>query len=236
MEIEWVLCKSNIHLPIEMQKRPQKLLAAALLLAASAQAYSSVLPVIDINNPPGNPAVRVGLPFTHYQQSYAASHAGLLSGFGLYGSAADSMNSTYYAVVSIKVGGSQGWQTGGWMATFDYRLDGKLADLSTFKLQVNEGDSIFFDVGPYPGLPGGSVPITQVSLGKLYSKHNNEMFPFLHENRSLAFTTWMVPSPIVPDEPPPHSVAAPGAGALMLLGLAVLGLARNYSRQRALAM
>lgn len=222
--MNWLLCNSDVYLLIYMRKVTQRL-TAAFLLAVSTQASPSTLPVIDVNNPSGYPGSGVGLPGNHFQQSYSANHTGLLSGFGLYVGAPDGTH--LYSTVSIKVGASDGWQTGGWNAMFAYRLDGKQVDLTPFNLHVKAGDNIIFDVGPYFSEPAGSVWMTRVGLGQLYSKSNNSIYPFLHEDRSLAFTTWMIPDAVVPDEPTPsEDLPAPGAGVLMLLGLAMLGLAR----------
>lgn len=207
-----------------MQKVSQRL-AAALLLAASVEASAGVMPVVEVNNPVSWPGAGVALTRDHYQQSFSVSQDGLLSGFGIFGGSDTSASAT----VSIKVGKAGGWQAGGWTAVIFPRLDGSLVDLTSFKLHVNAGDSVIFDVGQ----SSASVWMTRVGLGTLYSKNNNSDFPFLHVDRSLAFTTWMVPDVVTPVDPaPPTGVPAPGAGVLSLLGLAMLALARRLSASR----
>lgn len=196
-------------------------LAAAVLLATSVQASAGVLPVIEVNNPVSWPGAGAALTRDHYQQSFSVSQKGLLSGFGIFGGSDTNLSAT----VSIKVGTADGWQTGGWTAVIFPRLDGSLVDLTSFNLQVNAGDSVIFDVGQSTA----SVWMTRVGLGTLYSKNNNSDFPFHHVDRSLAFTTWMVPDIVTPIDPaPPAKVPAPGAGILTLLGLAMLAVARRF--------
>jgi hypothetical protein len=160
----------------------------------------------------------------HYQQNFTANHTGLMSGFGVFAGIGETFRT---ARVLIKVGGGDSWQTDGWSAVINPRLDGTPVDLTPFNLRANAGDNIVFDIG----LSYGNAWMVVHGLGPLYTKNNNSDSPSLRStDRSLAFTTWMIPDAVVPDEStPPKALPAPGAGVLMLLGLAMLGLARGLS-------
>ncbi len=196
--------------------------AAALLVAACTQSSAGVLPVVDVNNPVSWPGAAVDVSHSHYQQHFAATQSGLLSGFGIFTAPGYTWQTTS---VKIKVGGGDRWQTDGWAAQITSRLDGTLVDLTGFNLHVNAGDDIVFDVGG-----GGSAFMVQHGMGPLYEKNNFSDFPLRQTDRSLAFTTWMIPDPVAPE--PTTDVAAPGAGILTLLGLAMLALARRLSAGR----
>lgn len=202
-----------------------KQLLAGLLLTASAQAFANVMPVIEVYNPVTLPGASVDVTHSHYQQHFFASRSGILSAFGMF----TVPEFTWLTnTVRIKIGGGDSWQTDGWTALINPRLDGTLVDLTPFNLHVNAGDKVIFDVGG-----GGTAFMVRHGLGALFSKNNNSIYPFLHEDRSLAFTTWMIPDAVVPDEPgPPKDLPVPGAGVLMLLGLAMLGIARGLSGRR----
>jgi len=196
--------------------------AAAVLMVACSQASAAVLPVVEVNNPVSWPGAAVDVTHSHYQQHFSATQAGLLSGFGIFTAPGFTWQTTS---VKIKVGGGDNWQTDGWMAQITPRLDGSLVDLTRFNLHVNAGDDIVFDVGG-----GGSAFMVQHGLGPLYEKNNFSDFPFRQTDRSLAFTTWMIPDPAAPD--PGTDIPAPGAGVLTLLGLALLALARRLPARR----
>ena len=196
--------------------------AAALCAAACVQASAGVLPVVDVENPVSWPGAAVDVIHNHYQQHFSATQAGLLSGFGIFAAPGYTWQSTS---VKIKLGGGDSWQTDGWAAQITPRLDGTLVDLTRFNLHVNAGDEIIFDVGG-----GGSAFMVQHGLGPLFEKNNFSDFPSRQTDRSLAFTTWMIPDPAMPD--PGTGVPAPGAGVLTLLGLALLALVRRCSSGR----
>ncbi|WP_426318962.1 hypothetical protein [Pseudoduganella sp. R-43] len=204
-----------------MRILPQRL-AAALCAVACTQACAGVLPVVDVNNPVSWPGAAVDAIHSHYQQHFSATQTGLLSGLGIFTAPGYTWQTTS---VKIKIGGGDSWQTDGWTAPFTSRLDGTLVDLTGFKLHVNAGDDIVFDVGG-----GGSAFMVQHGLGPLYEKNNFSDFPMRRTDRSLAFTTWMIPDPAATD--PASDVPAPGAGMLTLLGLAMLALARNLAARR----
>jgi hypothetical protein len=197
------------------------------LLTASTCASAGVLPVLAVNNPVKWPGVGVGLPGSHYQQNFKAPLTGQLSGFGLFAAMGDTI-----AAVSVrfKVGGDGGWQTEGWTAQVVSLLNGRLEDLTPFNLHVNAGDNIVFDVGPWSG--AGSLWLTGHDLGPIYSKSDNANDPYLFERNSVAFVTWMIPDAVSNEPAPPKDLPVPGAGVLMALGLAMLGLARGLSGRR----
>ncbi|KQV54258.1 hypothetical protein [Duganella sp. Root336D2] len=205
-----------------MMRKISQQWAAALWLAACTQASAGVLPVVDVNNPVSWPGAAVDVIHNHYQQHFSATQSGLLSGFGIFAAPGYTWQRTS---VKIKIGGGDHWQTDGWLAQITPSLDGSLVDLTGFALHVNAGDDIVFDVGG-----GGSAFMVQHGLGALYEKNNFSDFPSRQTGRSLAFTTWMIPDPAVPD--PTADVPAPGAGILTLLGLAMLALARRFPARR----
>lgn len=203
-----------------MFSAPKKILAS-ILLAAGSHASAGVLPVIDVNNPVSWPGAGVDVTHYHYQQHFSAVHDGLLSGFGIFGFPGFG---SQFASVKLKIGGGDSWQLDGWAALINPRLDGTPVDLTAYNLHVKAGDEIIFDVGD-----SVSAFMVQHGLGRLYFKNNNGGVPSWQTDRSLAFTTWVIPDAATP----PATVPLPGAGSLMLLGLAMLAVVRRYCKRRA---